>query len=255
MLALLLVIETALTMAPSLSIDSPLASAPLLSPLPAFLRPVFAAIIPRSAIERPTYQHIRLLRRLFADFGVALTQLAGVWADPPKSPPEEAINALSHNLAQETLNGLADELMPIMNGNNDKAGLERNLFERMENVFLNRELVSHPAVGDVFSNGMERELGFEEPPTPPQPSGPVLASAVYTDSYVASDVPYISTLGANDLAALEGVDFNTENGANASEAEIVAAMPLPPNDATEAEVTAADQRSVKVNDADTEDLA
>lgn len=159
LVGILLVAESSLVLAPTPGPDAPPAALPLLSLLPGWIAAPLGAVLPTAALDRPAYQYIKLLRRLTADAGVAISQLADVWADKPANKDnEQAALALAVRINQEALANLADEVGPVIEASNDPAGAERNLLDRIEQVVLDRGLASHPAVGPWFTDALEREL-------------------------------------------------------------------------------------------------
>lgn len=158
LVAVLLVAETSLVLAPTPSADAPATALPLLSVLPAWIAAPLATLLPQSILDRPTYMYIKLLRRLTADAGVAISQLADVWADRPKQGDEQAALQLAVQINQTALAALAEEVGPVMEGSNDPASAERNLLDRIEQVVLDRGLIAHPAVGPAYTAALAREL-------------------------------------------------------------------------------------------------
>lgn len=158
LVGILLVAETSLVLAPTPSAGAPAAALPLLSTLPSWLAAPLATALPQGLLDRPAYQYIRLLRRLTADAGVAISQLADVWADKPKGGDEQAALQLAVQINQTALASLAEEVGPVLKASNDPAGAERNLLDRIEQVVLDRGLAAHPAIGPAYAAALEREL-------------------------------------------------------------------------------------------------
>jgi hypothetical protein len=156
LVALLLVAETSLVLAPTPAADAPLTALPVLSRLPSWLAAPLASILPRRLLDRPAYQYIALLRRLTADAGVAISQLADVWADKPVD--DQAALRLAVQLNQTALSTLAEEVGPVLDATNDPAAAEKNLVERIEQVILDRGLAAHPLIGGPYNAALEREL-------------------------------------------------------------------------------------------------
>ncbi|BEJ16656.1 hypothetical protein CspHIS471_0600570 [Cutaneotrichosporon sp. HIS471] len=152
----LLVAEASLVLAPTPGADAPLTALPILSHLPSYLSTPLARVLPRRLLDRPAYQYIALLRRLTADAGVAISQLADVWADKPVD--EQAALKLAVQLNQTALSTLAEEIGPVLEASNDRTGAEKNLIRRIEDVVLDRGLAAHPLVGPTYTAALEREL-------------------------------------------------------------------------------------------------
>jgi len=113
--------------------------------------------IPTSWLQRPAYQHIALLHRLFTDISIAISQLAAEWS--PQSNTQQQVLSLSGIVNSQAVAALSEEIGPVFASTNDPAAAERNLLDRIEALHLAELMEHHPAVAPAWNEVMGREIG------------------------------------------------------------------------------------------------
>lgn len=124
------ILEATLVLAPTPAPTASPALAPVLAFLPRAIAKAVAPLLPAALLRRPAYMHIRVIRRLYADATVAISQLAGVWATQDET--RRAIHAVAAAINADAVQDLADEVGPVLGLSNDVLAVERNLVDRME---------------------------------------------------------------------------------------------------------------------------
>lgn len=131
LLGLAVVLEATLVLTPTPSLDAPSFFAPILAVFPRPLARLLAPFVPGFILRRPAYMHIALVRRVFADASVAISQLTGVWSEP-ENETMRALHSLAAGINAESLKDLAEEVGPVLGGTTDVTAAERNLLQRMD---------------------------------------------------------------------------------------------------------------------------
>lgn len=163
----LLALELAIVLAPG----SPASPSDSDEPSPVDLAspPVSAAFVPFGLIgrviggllggiadSRPPFQVVKLLRALATDVGIAISQLAGIWADPPQDP--EALARSNLSLARE-LQGQANTALnstvgPLLASGTSEDALKDKVTDRL----LDSNAVKHPAVLPAYDTRMRQNM-------------------------------------------------------------------------------------------------
>lgn len=141
LLALLLYLESSLIMSPT----------PAHPSIP-FI-PFLSRFSPSSLHHRPQFIWIRTYHRLFTTCSIALTQLAGIWADP-KPKPEDAwiqVEQLVKGLETGLVRTFQSEVVPILTRGPEPMVVQEAILAEMEKTIVDRTLSAHPAVRQPWS--------------------------------------------------------------------------------------------------------
>lgn len=141
LLALLFYVESSLIMSPTPA-----------HPLIPFI-PFLSRFSPSSLNHRPQFIWIRTYHRLFTTCSIALTQLAGIWADP-KPKPEDAwiqVEQLVKGLETGLVRTFQSELVPILTRGPEPMVVQEVILSEMEKTIVDRTLSAHPAVRQPWS--------------------------------------------------------------------------------------------------------
>lgn len=168
----LLALELAIVLAPGSpaatpSHDSNDASDP--TPLDLASPPVSAAFVPFGLIgrvigallgrvfdSRHPFQVVRLLRALATDVGIAISQLAGIWADPPADPEAMARSnlALAKDVASQAGTALNSTVGPLLASGTSEDELKDKVTDRL----LDSNAAKHPAVLPAYDTRMRQNM-------------------------------------------------------------------------------------------------
>lgn len=179
--AVLLALELAIVLAPGAPATSPSASSSTTAsagevgddletgPIDLASPPVSAAFIPFGLIgrfistlispildNRPPFHVVRLLRTLATDVGIAISQLAGIWADSPPDPEAIARQNLSaaREIAAQANNSLNATVGPLLASGVDGEMIKERVVDRL----LDQNAVKHPNVLPGYDTRMRERM-------------------------------------------------------------------------------------------------
>ncbi|WVR05890.1 hypothetical protein IAU60_002916 [Kwoniella sp. DSM 27419] len=149
---LLLLLELSLVLTPSTSSALASSNLPLLRPL--------SALVQRISSFTPQFIQISILRRVFTTLSIAITQLAGVWAEPTSSPPsEEDWNRVLHSLQalqMEAISSFQHEVVPLMSAGEDPSRVQGLIQHHMQEIMVERTIASHPYISQTWREAQAR---------------------------------------------------------------------------------------------------
>ncbi|AFR93945.2 chaperone protein DNAJ [Cryptococcus neoformans C23] len=183
--------------------------------------PILARLfIPSFLLQKPQFIQISLLHRLFASLSVSVPQLLSVWnADEDegsKARKEDdgwrVVVGLLKNLNEEAVNEFHAEVMPLLSTGDQNATMTL-IKNAMENVMVDRALVSHPRIHETYRVARMRAshrtpsktpLSFSAKRAPSSissqnPSRELSAASGYTPSSSVTDVLAEQLLMAVDI--------------------------------------------------------
>lgn len=131
--------------------------------------PVSAAFVPFGLIgriiggllggitdHRAPFQVVKLLRALATDVGIAISQLAGIWADPPSDSEGLARSnlALARELQAQANTALNSTVGPLLASGTSEDSLKDKVTDRL----LDSNAVKHPAVLPAYDTRMRQNM-------------------------------------------------------------------------------------------------
>ncbi|XAO23275.1 hypothetical protein I312_102053 [Cryptococcus bacillisporus CA1280] len=120
--------------------------------------PILARLlIPSFLLQKPQFIQISLLHRLFASLSISVPQLLTVWNrdedEGSKARKENEgwriVVGLLKNLNEEAVNEFHAEVMPLLSTGDQNATMAL-MKNSMENVMVDRTLLSHPGIHETY---------------------------------------------------------------------------------------------------------